>query len=63
MSNWLLTFDLLHLPPHSWRDYILDTNLCCNLVSLSTLYGVKGLLLPLITTGLASQLSPFLRGF
>jgi hypothetical protein len=35
----------------------------CHLVSLSTLYGVNSFLVLLITTGLASQLSPYLRGF
>lgn len=43
--------------------YILENDFHCNLVSLSTLYGVNSFLVPLITTGLASQLSPYLRGF
>jgi len=31
--------------------------------SPSTLYGIKGFLIPLLTSELASQLSPILRGF
>ncbi len=54
---------MLSAPPHSWRNYILEINFDCNLGSFSTLYGVKGFLIPLITSVLASQLLPILRGF
>lgn len=56
----------LYIPPHSWRDYysrFYKKYFVVTLVSLSTLYGGKSFLILLLTSELASQPSPILRGF